>query len=628
MSTATDIIADARAYASETYDAAEDLIDDAQSKVSISWAIKPEFDFTVSAYDLTLDAEDPDKFHGGYTSPLNHTAAPTYLNILIPEVPEPITPVEDFDKSDLYSADPPIFDVGDFNKDAPNVSVIKLPTAPEYIKIPFPELRETQTPNFGGVAVPAFEAELLASIPNQPDDIVQAYKDTYSSALPEMKDFINSAANEYLFKYAPEYEDNRERLITKINSAYDNGTGLAESVEQGIYDRGRARAEAEAIRLQNDVLSNADKLGMYVPAGATIAAMQDTQKTVAMANAQYSSETAIEKAKMELNHLQFVMKLSDGIRNNALQMAVQQANIMVQVNGQALQNAKDIANIMTDLYNMQVKRFELALQYISIQAQIYETEFKAAMADLEIFRIEAEVAKLNNDLNQSDVDLYIARIKSQEAEVSIYSAIVNGLSAGVQAEAAAVSAFGQEVNAYKALIDAKSSEFSAYTSALQGNKIKSDIHITEVQAYKAKVDAQVANVNIELENNKAVNTYNASLTDQYKAELNAYIADIKAESTRFDSSIKAYTANLEGYKAELESQLSTIKSKAQVADMDLKAAISHYSTSSQFNISNAQTRNTGSKNVADVAMSGADTYTSIAAAALQAQNTMVQVVES
>lgn len=628
MSTATDIINDARNYASETYDAAEGLIESAQNKISQSWAINPDFDYSLSAYDLTIDIDEADKFRGVYFPPANNSTRPTYLGITVPEVPEEIEAIGDFDKSTLYNGDPPIFDVADFTKDAPIVNAVVIPGMPDYIDVPFPELRETVTPEFGGVAIPSFDPQLLANIPDEPDDIVRAYRDSYADSLPEMKAFIDSAAEEYINTYAPEYEDNRVRLVSSINKAYDEGTGLAESVEQGIYDRGRARAEAEAMRLQSEVLENMDKTGMYIPAGASIAALQDVQKTTAMANAQYASETAIEKAKLELGHLEFVMKLSDGMRNNALQMAMQQVSNMVQINGQALDNAKTIANTMTELYNMELRRFEASLQYLSIQAQVYETEFKAALADLEVFKVEAEVAKLNNDLNKTDVDMYVARISAQETLVGLYVANINAISAGVKAEAEAVSAFGMEVQAYKALVDSKNSEFSAYTSAIQGNKIKADVYATEVGAYKTKVDAQVSSVGIELENNKAINQYNVTLTDQYKADLSAYTSEIGAESTKFKSEAEAYTANLEGYKAELAAKLAELKSKASVADMDLKAAISYYTSTAKFRVDNASVRNSGSRNVAEVAMSGANVYTDIAGAALTAQNTMVQLIES
>ena len=628
MSTATDIINDARNYASETYDAADDLIIEAQSRVSQSWAINPEFDYSIASYDLTIDVGEPDKFRGVYFPPTSTAKRPTYLNIIVPEVPDEITPIGDFDKSTLYKGDPPIFDVADFDKDAPIVNTVVIPDIPELIDVPFPELRDIVAPEFGGVAIPSFTPELLSNIPDEPQDIVTAYTKAYKSSLPEMKAFVDSAASEYLNTYAPEYENNRARLVNSINKAYDEGTGLAESVEQGIYDRGRSRAEAEAIRLQNEVLDNMDKTGMYVPAGATIAALQDVQKTTAMANAQYASETAIEKAKLELDHLQFVLQLSDGMRNNSLQMAMQQVNNMIQINGQALDNAKSIANTMVEMYNMELRRFEAALQYLSIQAQVYETEFKAALADLEIFRVEAEVAKLNSDLNQTDVELYMSRVKAQEITVGLYTANVNAISVGVKAEAEAVSAFGQEVQAYKALVDAKTSEFSAYTSAIQGNKVKADLYATEVSAYKTRVDAQVSNVGIGLENNKAINQYNGTLTDQYKADLSAYTTEIGAESTKFKSEAEAYTANLDGYKAELNAKLSELKAKASVADMDLKAAISYYTSTAKFRVDNAAVRNSGSRNVAEIAMSGANVYTDIAGAALQAQNTMVQLIES
>ncbi len=418
MSTATDIIGDARSYASETYGHASKLIDSAQSQIRVTTPNAPSNTIpSVNITDITWD--DPGSFNDRYVSPGGKPIKPTFQGVKLPGDMETVDPVDDFDYSKLWEGDVPIFNIPEFTKTAPEVSPVVIPDPPPLDPIPYPEIQDIKIPEFDGVTIPSFDPEMLATMPDLPPDIVQAYKDTYSDSLPEMQDFLNSGMQEILDKYCPEYEDNRARLIDKINNAFDNGTGLSDTFEQNLYDRGRSRAEAEQIRITTEVQEGAAKRGQFVPDGTVISGLVQAQAQAAMANAQYSSETTIERAKLELNHLEFVMGLSNGIRDTSLQLMIQQAGNLIQINGQALTHSQNIANIMTELYNLEVKRFETALQYLSIQAQVYETEYKAAMANLEIFRIEAEVAKLTVDINDSEVALYTARVGALKSMLSI-----------------------------------------------------------------------------------------------------------------------------------------------------------------------------------------------------------------
>lgn len=626
MASVTAIIDDAREFAADTYENADALISKAMSRISMTYPYLPASQIPDPDVD-NIVYESPDDFTAVYEAPTNDADKPSYMQMVTPNVPNPVDEVGDFDKSRLWEGDPPVFDVGAFNKDAPEISEVIFPESPELFPIPYPDLKTPVVPTFDGVAIPEFTAEMLATLPDGPQDLNDAYLDTYNSSLPEMRAFVDAGMEQYLATYCPEYHALRSKLVERINKAYDEGTGLSEAVEQGIYDRGRARAENEQIRVTEAVLQQNAKRGMYVPDGAVNAGLLQAQQTAAMANAQYASETAIERAKLEINHLQFIMGLSDGMGTTAQQMMLQYAALLQQVNAQALGHAQNIANNIVALYNLELKRYEAALSYYQIQAQVYEVQFKAALADLEVFRVEAEVAKLQNDINMSEVQLFIAQYDAQKTVVEIYGIEVSAIQTKVTAEAAAVSAFGQEVQAYKARIDAKTAEYGAYSAALGGNKVQADIYSTEVGAYATKVSAAKTVTDAEISAASAVIGYNQNLTQQYMAELKAYESEISAESKQFDAHAKAYSATLASFKATLDAQKAVLLGQVQVADMELKGALAEYKNVTDFNIQSARVVNEGSKNMAQTAMAGAAVYTDIAGAALASQNTMVTLAE-
>lgn len=627
MSTATDIIQDARNYASTTYDNADDLINAAQSRISITTPNNPNS--TIPDINIDdIEYDEVSEFNDRYVAPISVTEKPVFQPIDLPGKMETVEPIDDFDKSKLWVGDVPLFNLPDFDKTAPSISPVVFPDAPEYFPVPYPDIEPVDVPVFKGVVIPTFTPEMLATLPDSPGDIVKEYKQTYKDSLPEMKAFLDSGVQSFLTTYAPEYESNRAQLMDRINQSFNGGTGLSETFEQNLYDRGRAKAEQEQIRITTEIQENADKRGHFVPDGSVIAGLVKAQSDAAMVNAQFASETTIERAKLELNHLEFIMGLSNNIRDTALQMVTQQANILLQVNAQALKHGKTVANTMVELYNLEVKRFEQALQYYRIQAQVYETEYKASLAQLEIFRVEAEVAKLSNDINQTEVDIYTAQLNAQKTETEIFGIQVKAIESQIRAESAAVSAFGEEVSAYTAQINAKKAEFGAYESAISGNRVQADIYSTEVSAYNTRINANKTIIDVEIATSNAVIAYNKNLSDQFSLELNKYTTEIKAESTRFDSSTKAYIAQLQSFKAELDAKKVVLTGQAKEAELEVNAAISDYRNQSDFRVQWARINNEGSRNVAEVAMSGAKVYTDIAGAALESQNTMVQVVEN
>lgn len=624
--TVVDIINDSRAYAADVYENADGLIRDAQRQMHPVYVYEPED--TVPDINIDdIEYEDPDVFEDSYAAPLNTTSVPTFLTPTPPGAIVDIPDVGDFDESKLWSGDPPVYDIASFDVDAPTISEVDIPPMPPLMPVPYPEITPVDIPEFDGVTIPIFDPKMMMEFPGPPEDIVKAYKDTYSDALPEMKAFIDSGMQEVLNKYAPEYENNRARLIDKINNAFDNGTGLNETFEQNLYDRGRARAEQELTRLTTEVTENNSKRGFFVPPGAVEGGMLQAQIGAAVANAQYSSETTIERAKLELNHLEFVMQLSDNIRNQSMQMVMQYNSVMVQINAQALDHAKNVANIMTELYNSQLKRYESALSYYSIQAQVYEVQYKASLANLEIYRVEAEVAKLSIDLNQSEIDLYVARLDAQKTQVEIYSVQVGAIETQIRAEATAVDAFGKQVQAYTAEVNAKEAEFGVYNAAMDGNKTLVSVYATEVDAYATRVSAEKSKVDVEIATANSTIAYNRNLTEQFLAELKNYQSEIQAESTRFDSSAKAYVATLDGFKAELSAKQVTLEGQVKESSLEVQSALQNYQNVANYRISYAQAKNVNNKSIADVSMAGAGVYTNIAAAALASQNSMVTLVE-
>lgn len=628
MSVATAIIDDARNYASNTYDDANDLVKKAMSHMTATYANSPDENWPAINID-EIDAGEPPVFADRYNGPINSTTAPIFEDIVKPSGDiQYIAPVDDFDRSLLWSGTIPSFNLDDFTKDAPTISTVVFPDSPDLIDIPFPEIATVDVPTFNGVTIPSFDPQVLATMPDLPLDIVDEYKATYDSSLPEMKAYIDSGMQEILNTYCPEYDDNRSRLITRINQVYDGGTGLDATFEQNIYDRGRARAEAEQNRVTEEVTNGGKNRGFFTPDGSIIAGLISAQNNAAMANAQYASETNIERAKLELDHLQFIMQLSNNIKDSAMQIAIQHAGTLLQVNAQALEHSQVVANLMVENFNMALKRFDSAMNYLSIQAQVYETEYKAALADLEVFKVEAEVAKLSNEISKTEVDLYLARVESQKVNLEVYIAQLEGINSEVKIQSLEIQAYSEEVKAYSTKVSAKSAEFGAYESALSGNETQVKIYGTEVSSYSERINAEKIKQDVQVNAANITLEYNKNLSEQYRTELEAYKTEIQGESTRFESVVKAYLSSIQAFKVGLDADNANLLAQVKTAELESNQATAQYQSTAAFRTDYASIRNESSRNLANTALAGAEVYADIASAALQAQNTMVEVIES
>ena len=111
------------------------------------------------------------------------------------------------------------------------------------------------------------------------------------------------------------------------------------------------------------------------------------------------------------------------------------------------------------------------------------------------------------------------------------------------------------------------------------------------------------------------------------------MSEIQAESTRFENSSKVYrskldTYNIDTYNITLTTETAKLKRELEKASLDIKTALDDYRNQVAYRVAYSNSSNEGYKNIADTATAGARVYTDIAGAALQSQNSMVQVIES
>jgi hypothetical protein len=528
----------------------------------------------------------------------------------------------------LFQFSRPAFDVGGFTGTKPNVNTdVEFPSAPTLREYDDPETTPLDLRDMPAVTAPRFDrGGLTISNPGLPPEAAEAYKVRLSEVVPQLRDWVDSYTDQWIARYAPQYHTAMATLEAKIAGGMAGGTAMSDAIEQQIFDRAVSRSEDERVNLDTEAAESFARRGYDLPPVALATSLARNREAVARAASAAARDTAIERAKMEHQHVQFVMQLSNSIRDAVRGQVLTYAGLLTQLNGQAIQDAQAFAGLMLDAHRLLQARTELDLRHLSTLADIYETELKSALADLEIYKLEMEAAKTKKDAELADVSVWEKKISAQETRVNLYLGELRGVAERLNAERLKIEVFGQEVQAYTAQVQGKSAEFQAYRAAVDGDVAKVQAYAEEVRAYGAGVDAGRAKVQAESAMTEAGVQYNRNLIAVFDAELNAWTRELDAEGKRFESSVEAYRARLARYKEKLDAQIALRRDQYEADRLDLQAATSRVDSDTRIVMTQGQLLQERLKLIAQTAMSGAQAHGEMAGAAVSAQNTMINLV--
>jgi len=628
--TVEDIINDARDFASESYDSATDLISDANNAASGMVLLDPrQLHFSTDG-DATLDAITvPGEFNDGFTRPNTRPSSVSgdLENFYLPVAPDfPETP-DPLDTSGLFDFEPPVFDIAGFDGTVPVINTdFVFPDVPVLTEYSDPETTPLDLRSTPDVDAPTFDNTVVVRDPGEVPDLPAIYLTNVESAVPQFRNWVETYADSWIDRYAPEYHTAMAQLEAALARGYDGNTALPDAVEKQIFDRAVSRSLDEQNRMDQEATAAFSKRGYKVPPIALYGALNSNSQVVARAASGAARETAIERAKMENQHVQFVMQLSSTVRDGLRGQVIQYSNLLLSINGQALDHSKTIAGLGAEVYRLLLSRAELDQRQTQLLATIFETEMKAAMADLEIYQIEMAAAKLKKDAELADVSIWEKKIDAQNTKINLYLGLLKGISEQANVEKLKIALFGEQITAYTAKVNGKEAEFGAYKAAIQGDEALVKAQTEVVRAFGISTDAAKTQLDAQVAISDSIASYNKNLIDVYKAELGAYEVDVRAEGQRLDGSVSVNRAALDRYTAVLRGNIDSLRIGYDKERLDLEAARAQLNADVQTLLAQGQLFQRQLALRAQTAMSGATAFGSMASSAVSAQNTMVNLV--
>ena len=550
---------------------------------------------------------------------------PTPFTVAPPTRPSGIDdPLDNVDKPNLVEHIAPITG----GVEVPDKPDWVMPSKPGIIAKPPGELPDAELNTEIGIAAGESTYELELNTDSDAP-VVAIFDKAYNAALPVMRQNIDRQVEAFIDRFAP---GSTERLIELeqlmddyLDMSRENNTGLPEAVEQGIYDRGRARSRKEGKATVDGAFKEIAARGFTLPTGAVLAAIRDAKQAEADKNSEAALTIMIQQAELEQKNIQFAISTATQLRLSVRDAAINYAQNLVAINGQAAEYANKIADTLVSTYEEYRKHYSMQLEYLRIVADQYQLEINVALATIEIYKTEMEGARLESGLQKDEIDIYNSKINAEESKVRMYAEQIRALAVELQRRGLNVEMYGKDVQAYSVQASVKESETKIYEATLRGDQAAIDAELSKMQSYSIKASAMNSQANAISAITGAKTAQNQSIVDVFESEIKAFEATIRGETAKTELPLTAHRANLEAYKTEIQKVIADNKAEVDVAEINMTSDSRKQFLERETWHSLIQNAIIQMNTNARTGVSAGNVYAGLASAALSAQNTVVNL---
>lgn len=512
--------------------------------------------------------------------------------------------------------------------DAPDVAAIVVPPAPNlYAEISGIE-KPTITPIVIPDAPPYIEPEFTGVAPTLtgidiPTDLDSKMRTEFSTIGPVMRDAIVTQVDSFIDREFPAYRSGLSTLETKLNTMLQGGTGIDATVEDAIVRRTVDKVYAEGKRAKAAVRKAAAQAGITMPGPMLNSQLRDADQAGRDNISRAATDVAIKAFDLEQQIMQFSVTQGSQLRQAMIQAGLVMAGHMVQVNGQAVQYAQGVVDLI-------VKAFDIAARYAEIQAriyesaaQVYESRLKGALAATEAWtaRIRGLEAQANVDVAR--VNAYRARLEAVQAEASAYKASVDGLVAQASIERLKVDIYQARTQAYGAQVNAYTGMWSAYEASVRGETARIGAGVERYKAYAVQVTAQVEQIKARIAELQGVASANESLVRMYSADVEAFRARVSAESESVKAEVESFDTTLKAFIANANAKAEHARSEIASYQAGMQGLIESAKIFQQYAFANADIGVKRATGMASVSEHLASVYGNVAASGLSGANSLV-----
>lgn len=486
----------------------------------------------------------------------------------------------------------------------------------------FPEISELLIGDVPELNLPEYVKSETPEKLESPQDYKAIFEERYNSALPEMQAFIDEKTDLWVSSYAPEYAEQRDALHVKIIEAL-NGQVLPEEYESALYNRAISRTDKEFQQAEVGISETHKKRGFFAPPGAVTSAINKLKISAVEINSNQATDIYVKRKEQEVQHLQFVLGIASQQVQSVRSLAIQSTGIYLNVIQSSISLADTVSNKVALVFEHEARRSELMIAVMDALNREFEARLKAALSELEGYKLQLEAAKQKTDIDVAQVGVIEAKYNAQRINVDLYSALVDSVTKKGAIEELRFNEYKTKGDIYNTEIQAQLATFEVYKAALSGDRSKLDAELSKLQVYESDIRAGQSRIDAEkavVDATNAINDNNLKTyqtgADVYRTEVDAAIKKFTAESDVRKLAQQIYLGNL---SADIDVHKITAEDKARLLDMQLKEFVTNSSTM----LKQMELNLKAYSMIEDSSRATMTAYGNIAAASANSLNTMV-----
>jgi hypothetical protein len=317
-----------------------------------------------------------------------------------------------------------------------------------------------------------------------------------------------------------------------------------------------SKATAEAF----DTFANK---GFTMPPGALVAQVNAVAEQGRLQANALQREVMTKVADIEVENLRFAVSQS---------VAVEQ--LLMNIFNNAAQRTFEIARFTVEsqiqLYNAKISLYNTLAGAYATRAQVFKIKTDAALAQLDVYRLQLEGQKLVGEINQQRVVTFNAKVQALLTQVEIYKADMQGAQLKTEVIRTQLEAYRTDVQAYAERIGADKLRFDAYRTQVDGEVAKVGVLEAEARVFGERVRAADVQANIQFKSVDAALQKLTNDTQRFVAVVDRSKTEIAAKLGAFEANARVAGLNIQYMSTENEATRSRNEADVRVAELQLQ----------------------------------------------------------
>jgi len=346
-----------------------------------------------------------------------------------------------------------------------------------------------------------------------------------------------------------------DSLQSQILTVLQGNRGYLDEIFDAIWAREQRNEFATAQRARESVQELWGSRNWDSPGGVESEQLLRIDQDLMQQQTGRARDLAIEQNKVEVER--FMQHLTQGIALESRLIQYEEGRAQRSLQARELFNAAAV-----QLFSATIERINLDLQAYQIEAQVYGELIKAEVLKLEKTEKELQIASLQNEIDQSRVQLYVAQLEGVQKILDVYVAELQGVEAKVKIGQTQVAAFAEKVKAVGLEIQAKELEFKGFSAQVQGQLGQVQIFGAETQAFASRAQA------INSTNNSRTTLYQGEIEgqrlvlNQIEQDTRLFSALLDGEVKRFDGTARVHGQDIQAFVSRNQAEANRVQADA------------------------------------------------------------------